>query len=92
MDLKGADDGPLKGKRIAIKDNIFIAGTPLSNGSKIWEGYTPEVDATVVTRILDAGKLPLTLKASILSRPDFFGLYLPTIIPRYMGTRCISSV
>ena len=27
MDLKGADDGPLKGKRIAIKDNIFIAGT-----------------------------------------------------------------
>ena len=57
MDLKGADDGPLKGKRIAIKDNIFIAGTPLSNGSKIWEGYTPEVDATIVTRILDAGKL-----------------------------------
>ena len=27
----------------------------MTNGSVIMEGYTPEVDATIVTRILDAG-------------------------------------
>ena len=27
----------------------------MSNGSSTMKGYTPEVDATVVTRILDAG-------------------------------------
>ena len=27
------------------------------NGSTLLEGYTPEVDATVVTRILDAGMI-----------------------------------
>ena len=56
MLIRGEPEGPLAGKKIAIKDNIFIAGTPLQNGSKIWDGYTPEFDATVVTRILQAGK------------------------------------
>ncbi|KAJ8302071.1 hypothetical protein KUTeg_021058 [Tegillarca granosa] len=36
------------------QDNIAVAGVPMMNGSKIWEGYTPEFDATIVTRILDA--------------------------------------
>ncbi|XP_046561214.1 amidase-like [Haliotis rubra] len=54
-DIKGADTGKLAGKTFAIKDNIAVAGVPMMNGSKILEGYTPEFDATVVTRILDAG-------------------------------------
>ena len=29
----------------------------MTNGSTLLEGYTPEVDATVVTRILDAGMI-----------------------------------
>ncbi|HZC84112.1 MAG TPA: amidase family protein, partial [Rubrobacter sp.] len=53
--IKGADSGPLAGKRIAIKDNICVAGIPMMNGSATVEGYVPEFDATVVTRILDAG-------------------------------------
>jgi amidase len=53
--VKGADSGPLAGKRIAMKDNICVAGIPMMNGSATVEGYTPEFDATVVTRILDAG-------------------------------------
>src|SRR5919206_3605044 len=53
--IKGADSGPLSGKRIAIKDNICVAGIPMMNGSAAVEGYVPEFDATVVTRILDAG-------------------------------------
>ena len=56
-DLKGAKSGPLAGKRVAIKDNICVAGVPMMNGCRVLEGYTPEVDATVVTRILDAGGL-----------------------------------
>lgn len=56
-DLKGAKSGPLAGKRVAIKDNICVSGVPMMNGCRVLEGYTPEVDATVVTRILDAGGL-----------------------------------
>src|ERR687884_1757146 len=53
--IKGADTGPLAGKRIAIKDNTCVAGIPMMNGCAAVEGYVPEFDATVVTRILDAG-------------------------------------
>src|SRR6266851_7839041 len=54
-DIKGAAAGVLAGKRVAVKDNICVAGVPMMNGSRVLEGYVPEVDATVVTRILDAG-------------------------------------
>ena len=53
--IKGADSGPLAGKRVAMKDNICVAGIPMMNGCAAVEGYVPEFDATVVTRILDAG-------------------------------------
>jgi amidase len=53
--IKGAGSGILKGKKVAIKDNTCVAGIPMMNGSAILEGYVPDVDATVVTRILDAG-------------------------------------
>ena len=54
-EIKGAGRGVLQGKRVAIKDNICVAGVPMMNGSRVLEGYVPEVDATVVTRILDQG-------------------------------------
>ncbi len=54
-DIPGAAEGVLAGKRVAVKDNICVAGVPLMNGSRMLEGYVPDVDATVVTRILDAG-------------------------------------
>src|SRR5438309_7336558 len=53
--IKGAPSGPLAGKKIAIKDNVCVAGIPMMNGSAVLEGYVPDVDATIVTRILDAG-------------------------------------
>src|SRR4051812_27253644 len=43
--IKGAEDGPLAGKRIAIKDNVCVAGVPMMNGSSALEGYVPEFDA-----------------------------------------------
>ena len=54
-EVKGASAGPLAGKRVAVKDNICVAGVPMMNGCRVLEGYVPEVDATVITRILDAG-------------------------------------
>lgn len=53
--VEGAPNGKLKGKKIVLKDNICLAGVPLMNGAATMEGYVPDVDATVVTRILDAG-------------------------------------
>ena len=54
-DIPGAPSGRLHGKTIAIKDSICVAGIPMMMGSRVLEGYVPDVDATVVTRILDAG-------------------------------------
>lgn len=53
--IKGAASGKLTGKKVAIKDSVCVAGVPLSSGASILEGYVPDIDATVVTRILDAG-------------------------------------
>ena len=50
-----SDNGKLKGKNVAIKDNVFVAGVPMMDGAKILDGYISPVDATIVTRILDAG-------------------------------------
>ncbi len=54
-EITGASEGPLKGKTVAIKDNVCVAGVPMMNGTAVLEGYVPEADATIVTRILDAG-------------------------------------
>ncbi|MEO6031165.1 MAG: amidase [Burkholderiaceae bacterium] len=54
-DIPGAATGPLAGRRVVVKDNIALAGVQMMNGASTLEGYVPEVDATVVTRILDAG-------------------------------------
>jgi amidase len=54
-EIVGAAEGPLAGKTVAVKDNIAVAGWPLRNGTAVLEGYVPDVDATVVTRVLDAG-------------------------------------
>eukprot|EP01090_Pellita_catalonica_P004498 TRINITY_DN14322_c0_g1_i1.p1 TRINITY_DN14322_c0_g1~~TRINITY_DN14322_c0_g1_i1.p1 ORF type:complete len:548 (-),score=69.42 TRINITY_DN14322_c0_g1_i1:64-1707(-) len=54
-EIKGSDKGPLVGKTVALKDTICLAGVPMMNGSKTLEGYTPNIDATIVNRILDAG-------------------------------------
>ncbi|CAH1801050.1 unnamed protein product [Owenia fusiformis] len=54
-DIQGAKEGKLYGRTVAIKDSIAVAGVPMSNGGKIFQGYVPEFDATCVTRVLDAG-------------------------------------
>ena len=53
--IQGAASGKLLGKTVVIKDNVCVAGVPMMNGASTLEGYMPNVDATVVTRLLDAG-------------------------------------
>jgi amidase len=53
--VKGAQSGKLKGKTVAVKDSVCVAGIPVTNGASILEGYVPEIDAAIVTRMLDAG-------------------------------------
>ncbi|XP_031566238.1 uncharacterized protein LOC116301332 isoform X2 [Actinia tenebrosa] len=54
-DIQGTRSGLLDGKTVAIKDNIPVAGVPMMIGSRILEDFVPDIDATVVTRVLDAG-------------------------------------
>ena len=53
--VKGAPKGKLAGKKVGIKDNISVAGVRMTCSSRLVEGFTPDVDATVVERLLDAG-------------------------------------
>ena len=53
--IPGAPNGRLAGKTVGLKDHVRVAGIPLLNSSSVMEGYVPTEDATIVTRLLDAG-------------------------------------
>jgi amidase len=53
--VEGAKSGRLTGRTVALKDTVMLAGVPMMGGTSILEGFVPPVDATIVTRILDAG-------------------------------------
>ena len=51
----GSNKGPLAGKTIGLKDTICVAGIPMNSGSRLLYDFVPDIDATVVKRILKAG-------------------------------------
>src|SRR5258705_684364 len=53
--IEGSAEGVLAGKTVSYKDHIAVAGMPMSFGSFALEGFIPDFDATVVTRVLEAG-------------------------------------
>src|SRR5438309_8918490 len=53
--IEGATGGALAGKTVSYKDHIAVARMPMSFGSFALEGFIPDFDATVVTRVLEAG-------------------------------------
>ncbi|WP_406203331.1 Asp-tRNA(Asn)/Glu-tRNA(Gln) amidotransferase subunit GatA [Kitasatospora sp. NBC_01560] len=52
---KGEELGPLAGVPLALKDVFTTKGVPTTCGSKILEGWIPPYDATLTTRLKDAG-------------------------------------
>ncbi len=53
----GGDPGLLAGVPVALKDNLCTRGVPTTCSSRILEGWKPPYDATVVTRLAEAGAL-----------------------------------
>ncbi|MEO5901660.1 MAG: Asp-tRNA(Asn)/Glu-tRNA(Gln) amidotransferase subunit GatA [Ilumatobacteraceae bacterium] len=53
----GNDPGPLAGVTVALKDNMCTRGIPTTCSSKILEGWKPPYDATVVTKLREAGAI-----------------------------------
>ena len=49
---------------LSTQDNICLAGVPCDFGTKVFSDWVPTTDATVVTRILEAGgKVSVTLSS-----------------------------
>jgi len=51
----GDDPGPLAGVPVALKDNTCTRGIATTAGSRILDQWRPPYDATVVTRLREAG-------------------------------------
>lgn len=71
---------PLHGIPLAVKDLLHTAGVPTAAGMPIHQAFIPQEDATVVTRLREAGsvllgKLQMTEGAFAIHHPD-----LPTPI------------
>ncbi len=61
----GAYRGPLHGIPLSLKDLIFTAGTATTASSPILRDFVPEHDATVATRLKEAGAV-IIAKANML--------------------------
>ena len=48
-------DGPLAGVRVAVKDNIAVAGLPFTAGHPLFADRVASADATAVARLRQAG-------------------------------------
>lgn len=53
--VQGAADGPLSDVTVGVKDSIALAGYEMTAGSTVLEGFVPQIDATVVSRVLERG-------------------------------------
>ncbi len=57
--MQGDAIGPLFGVPMAVKDQFWTRGILTSNGSRIYRDFVPDDDATVITRLRDAGTILL---------------------------------
>jgi len=74
--MAGDYRGPLHGIPVAVKDLCYTKGTRTMGGTGVYSDFVPDFDATVVTRLENAGavllgKLNLTEGAMAGYHPDF---------------------
>lgn len=80
-DVRGAEEGPLAGWRIGVKDNIAVAGVPMTRGDATASPRLPSRDAVVVERLLGAGgRVVATTNIN-----DAFGVARNPLNPRYFA-------
>ncbi len=56
---KAAGLAPLAGLPFGVKDNLAVAGMRLSCGSKLLAGFSSPYSATAVTKLVEAGAVPV---------------------------------
>src|SRR5260370_30987972 len=97
--VEGSASGPLKGKRVGVKDSVCVAGIPASGGSAVLEGHVAARHATIVARMLDAGaEIVATLNMDDFAlsgdgRTSFYGPARDPHNPEYCagGSSCGSA-
>ena len=86
--------GPLHGVPIALKDIFDLAGVPTTAGSRVWQDFVPQEDASVVQQLKKAGAIIIgkvnlhELAFGITSRNPHFG---DTCNPWDLGASCGGS-
>ena len=85
----GETVGPLAGVPVALKDNLSLAGAPLTCGSRILDGYRAPFSATAVERLLAAGAVVVgktNLDEFAMGSSGENSAFKPTRNPWHLGT------
>ncbi|MCW5582127.1 MAG: Asp-tRNA(Asn)/Glu-tRNA(Gln) amidotransferase GatCAB subunit A, partial [Luteimonas sp.] len=75
---RGAIRGPLHGVPVAVKDLCFTKGIPTAAGMAIYRDFRPTYDATVVTRLRNAGAV---LLGKLQMTEGAFSAHHPSVDP-----------
>jgi amidase len=78
----GRPVGPLHGIPVIVKDNIDMAGLPMTSGFQGWKNYYPSEDAPLVKRIRAAGGIILA-KSSLSEFALGLGDNINSVVPGF---------
>ena len=78
----GRPIGPLHGIPVIVKDNIDVAGLPMTSGFQGWKNYYPSQDAPLVKKIRAAGGIILA-KSSLSEFARGLGDNINSVVPGF---------
>jgi Asp-tRNA(Asn)/Glu-tRNA(Gln) amidotransferase A subunit family amidase len=82
MKATGRPVGALHGIPVIVKDNIDVAGLPMTSGFQGWKNYYPREDAPLVKKIREAGGIILA-KSSLSEFARGIGDNINSVIPGF---------